>query len=62
MPILILTGENTTKIYSQVTQEVAGLIPSAKELTIPRSRHPLPSDNPQAFNDHVREFLRAAKQ
>ncbi|MBA3570228.1 MAG: alpha/beta hydrolase [Pyrinomonadaceae bacterium] len=62
VPVLILTGENTTRIHRRVTQELARLIPKAKEVTIPRSSHPMPSDNPQVFNETVREFLRASKR
>ena len=62
MPVLILTGENTTRIHRRVTQELARLLPDAKEVTIPKSGHPIPSDNPQAFNETVREFLRASKR
>lgn len=61
MPVLILTGENTAKIYKLVNQELARLLPAAKVVTIQKSRHPIPSDNPQAFNETVREFLRASK-
>lgn len=62
IPILILTGENTTRIHRRVTQELARLLPNAKEVTIPRSSHSMPSENPQAFNETVREFLRASKR
>ena len=61
MPILILTGANTTRIHGRVTQELARLLPDAKAVTIPKSRHPIPGDNPQAFNEAVQEFLRASK-
>ena len=61
MPIFILTGENTTRIHGRVTQQLARLLPDAKAVTIPKSRHPIPSDNPQAFNEAVQEFLRASK-
>jgi len=62
IPILILTGENTTRIHRRVTQELARLLPNAKEVTIPGSSHPMPSENPQAFNETVLEFLRASKR
>lgn len=62
MPVLILTGENTTKIHKFVNRELARLLPNAKEVTIPKSRHPIPSENPQVFNETVREFLRASNK
>jgi pimeloyl-ACP methyl ester carboxylesterase len=60
-PVLILTGENTAKIYKLDNRELARLLPNAKEVTIPKSRHSMPSDNPQVFNETVREFLNSAK-
>ena len=62
MPVLILTGENTARSYKLINQELARLMPSAKAVTIPKSRHPIPSDNPQVFNETVGEFLRASKR
>jgi pimeloyl-ACP methyl ester carboxylesterase len=62
MPVLILTGENTARIYKLVNQELARVLPDAKVVTIPKSGHPIPSDNPRAFNETVREFLRASKK
>ncbi len=61
MPVLILTGENTVKIHKLVNQELTRLLPNAKEVMIPKSRHGTPSENPQVFNETVREFLRASK-
>lgn len=61
MPVLILTGENTVRFYKLVNQELARFLPNAKEITIPKSGHPIPSDNPQVFNETVLEFLRASK-
>jgi len=61
MPILILTGENTTRIHGLVTQELARLLPDAKAVTIQKSRHAIPGDNPQAFNEAVQAFLRTSR-
>lgn len=61
MPVLILTGENTVKIHKLVNQELTRLLPNAKEVIIPKSRHGTPSENPQVFNETVREFLRLSK-
>lgn len=61
MPVLILTGENTVKIHKLVNQELARLLPNAKEVVIPKSRHGTPSENPHVFNETVREFLRTSK-
>jgi non-heme chloroperoxidase len=62
MPVLILTGENTVRIHKLVNRELARLLPDAKEVMIPKSGHGTPSENPQAFNEAVREFLRASKK
>ncbi len=61
MPVLILTGENTVRIHNLVNQELARLLPHAKEVTVPKSGHGTPSENPQAFIEAVREFLKASK-
>ena len=62
MPVLILTGENTVRIHELVNRELARLLPNAKEVMVPKSRHGTPSENPQAFNEAVREFLGASKK
>ena len=62
MPVLILTGENTVQIHKLVNRELTRLLPNAKEVIIPKSRHGTPSENPKVFNETVREFLRASKK
>lgn len=58
VPTLIVTGENTVKIHKLVDQELARLLPNAKEVTIPKAGHGSPRENPQSFNEAVLKFYR----
>jgi non-heme chloroperoxidase len=57
LPILIITGENTIRIHKLVNEELARLLPNAKQATIPNAGHGSPRENPQAFNEAVLKFL-----
>jgi pimeloyl-ACP methyl ester carboxylesterase len=57
IPVLIITGENTIKIHKLVDEELARLLPNAKEVVIPNAGHGTPRENPRVFNEEVLEFL-----
>ncbi|MDX6710474.1 MAG: hypothetical protein QOH96_1490, partial [Blastocatellia bacterium] len=57
LPILIITGENTIRIHKLVNEELARLLPKAKQATIPNAGHGSPRENPQAFNEAALKFL-----
>lgn len=57
IPILIITGENTIKLHKLVNEELARLLPKAKQAVIPRAGHGTARENPQAFNEAVLRFL-----
>jgi len=62
VPTLIITGETTTTIHRLVTAKLAQLIPNAKSITIPHAGHASNRDNPEKFNEAVREFLGKVKK
>ena len=57
IPSLIVTGENTIKIHKFVDDELARLLPNAKQVIIPNAGYGSPRDNPRVFNAIVIEFL-----
>lgn len=60
IPALIITGENTVRIHKLVNQELARLLPNAKEIVISNAGHGSPRENPQMFNETVLKFLASA--
>jgi len=57
IPCLIVTGENTITIHKLVDEELARLLPNAKQAVIPNAGHGSPRDNPISFDRKVLEFL-----
>ena len=57
VPILIVTGENTTALPKFINEELARLLPKAERATIPQAGHGSARENPQAFNEVVLNFL-----
>jgi len=58
IPTLIITGENTVKIHKFVNEELARLLPNAKEVIVPKAGHGSPRENPQFFNEAALDFLK----
>jgi pimeloyl-ACP methyl ester carboxylesterase len=56
-PTLLLTGENSPKMFRLVSQELARCLPNAERAWIAEAAHVLHYMNPQAFNDAVLAFL-----
>ncbi len=57
VPMLLLQGEISPKMFHLVIDRLAGSAPRARMVTIPNSSHSLPSGNPQAYNEVVMDFL-----
>jgi non-heme chloroperoxidase len=57
IPVLIITGENTIRIHKLVNEELARLLPKARQATIQKAGHGSARENPQAFNEAVLTFL-----
>ncbi len=56
-PTLLMLGEWSPQAYSYINQELARCIPNVEQATIPRAAHVLHSQNPQAHNQVVLDFL-----
>ncbi len=59
-PVLVVTGENTTKIHKLVDKELLRHLPNASEAIIPQAGHGSPRENSPVFNETVLKFLAAA--
>ena len=57
VPVLIIMGENTTKIHKYVNAELGRVLPKAERATIPKAGHGSARENPRAFNEAVLAFL-----
>ena len=58
MPILLLTGERSPKIWQYLVDELHSLIPSSQKEVILDASHIMHEDNPAQFNSAVLSFLR----
>ena len=58
MPVLLVNGENTSQRFKDLVAAQARCLPSARVVTIPNAAHASPSQNPDAVNQAVRQFLR----
>jgi non-heme chloroperoxidase len=56
-PTLILTGEESPKISTLISQELAHHMPAAERAQISKAAHALHLMNPQAYNSTVLAFL-----
>lgn len=57
VPMLLLKGENSPKMFHLVVDLLASHAPQAKLATIPNASHSMPSNNPQVYNQVVMDFL-----
>ena len=57
MPTLILYGEHESSVIRRHVPTLAAEIPSATVQEVPDAGHASPWDNPEFFNDAVRDFL-----
>ncbi|MBI3954094.1 MAG: alpha/beta hydrolase [Chloroflexi bacterium] len=58
-PTLIVRGAESDILAPEVAERMAGTIPHATLVTVPDSGHPVPADQPAAFERAVRQFLGA---
>jgi pimeloyl-ACP methyl ester carboxylesterase len=56
-PTLVVRGERTPRVFSQVNDEVGRCIAGSRLAVIPKASHPMSYDNPADFNRVVLEFL-----
>ncbi|MBO9371003.1 MAG: alpha/beta hydrolase [Chloroflexi bacterium] len=57
-PTLVVAGLEDTVVPLRAKEELASGIPGARLITIPRSGHATPTDQPVMFNRTLLDFLR----
>lgn len=57
VPVLILYGEHETSVIRRHVPTLAAEIPDATVRKVPNAGHTSPWDNPEFFNEAIREFL-----
>jgi pimeloyl-ACP methyl ester carboxylesterase len=55
--VLLLYGERTVAVFRRISDRLAPLLPIAEKATIPGASHAMHSENPDAFNGTVMDFL-----
>jgi 3-oxoadipate enol-lactonase len=58
MPILCLVGEQDELISPEMISKLAAFLPHARMVTVPDCGHSIYFENPQVFNQAVRDFLK----
>lgn len=56
-PTLLLTGERSLKMLKLVVEELDHCLPNNELVTVPSSSHETASENPEAYNEIVLNFL-----
>ena len=54
---LVMRGMESDVLSTEVAQRMLDLLPNGHFVEIPDSGHPVPTDNPEAFEKAVRDFL-----
>jgi pimeloyl-ACP methyl ester carboxylesterase len=57
VPTLVIGGEQTPRYFSLINEVVVRCIPGSRLVTIPQATHPMPIQNPAAFNEALLQFL-----
>ena len=60
MPVLLLEGERSPKMFHLITDELARAAPNAERVTIPAASHGMHGQNPAAYNQAVLDFIAAS--
>ncbi|HXM06190.1 MAG TPA: hypothetical protein VN936_01940, partial [Candidatus Acidoferrum sp.] len=60
VPVLVTRGERDGIAPQPLSDEIAAGIPGAKRDIVPNAGHVANADNPEVFNDIVREFIETA--
>lgn len=56
-PTLVMRGSDSDILSPEVAERMLSLLPKGHYVEIPDSGHPIPMDNPEAFEKAVRDFL-----
>lgn len=54
---LLLTGDRSLKMFQLIVDELERCMPNSESFRVPDTSHEVPSDNPEAYNKMVLEFL-----
>ena len=57
MPILLIQGERSPRMFGLITEELARALPTAERVAIPDASHGMHGQNPEAYNAAVLAFL-----
>jgi len=57
MPVLLVTGQNTSPRFKQILAEQAKCLPSSRTVVIPNAGHAMMA-NPGVFNPALKDFLK----
>ena len=57
LPTLVVVGEDEAPALREQAELLAGEIPGARQLVIPKAGHMLPLEQPDALSEAVCEFL-----
>ncbi len=57
VPMLLLKGENSPKMFHLIVDRLAECAGNSRQATIPKASHSMPSNNPEAYNRVVLDFL-----
>jgi non-heme chloroperoxidase len=56
-PTLLLTGDKSLRMFQLIVDELQRCLPHCETVRVPETTHEVSSDNPEAFNRIVLEFL-----
>lgn len=57
IPTLVITGENSPKVYHAISHEIHNSLPKSELVTLAGASHGLHMENPRDFNNALLEFL-----
>ena len=56
-PTLLLSGDRSLRMLQSIVDELARCLPNSESVRVPETTHEVSSDNPEAYNEIVLEFL-----
>lgn len=56
-PTLLLTGDRSLRMFQLIVDELDRCMPNSEAKRVPETTHEVSSDNPEAYNEMVMEFL-----
>jgi len=56
-PTLLLSGDRSLRMLQSIVDELHRCLPNSESVRVPETTHEVSSDNPEAYNEIVLEFL-----